>query len=83
MVFQFQRESTALQTVLYGLYLYFLGLSFRDVSCALDLFVKRSHTAVWKWVQRHDPRRMFEVKRVQTFLVDETYIRVGSFEAWV
>lgn len=34
--------------MLYGLYLYFLGLSFRGVSHALDPFVKRSHEAVWK-----------------------------------
>ena len=30
-----QRERTPLQAVMYGLYLYFLGLSFRDVSRAL------------------------------------------------
>jgi len=34
-------------------------------------------------VQRYEPRRVFEVKRVQVFLVDETYVRAGSFEAWV
>lgn len=57
---------------MYGLYLYFLGLSFRGVSCALDPFVKRSHMAVWKWVQRYDPHKIFDVRRVQAFLVDET-----------
>jgi len=79
----FQRERTPLQAVIYGLYLYFLGLSFRGVSHALDPFVKRSHEAVWKWVQRYEPHRVFDVKRVQAFLVDETYAKVGSFEAWV
>ena len=83
MAFQFQRERTRPQAVMYGLYLYFLGLSFRGVSRALDPFVKRSHTAVWKWVQRYEPRQIFRVKRVQAFLVDETYVKVGSFEAWV
>jgi len=79
-----QRERTPLQAVMYGLYLYFLGLSFRDVSRALDPFVNRSHTAVWKWVQRYEPHRIYDdVKRVQAFLVDETYVKVGSFEAWV
>lgn len=80
---QFQRERTPLQAVMYGLYLYFLGLSFRSVSYALDPFVKRSHMAVWHWVQRYEPHRIFDVKRVQAFLVDETYVKVGSFEAWV
>ena len=68
---------------MYGLYLYFLGLSFRGVSRALDPFVKRSHTAVWKWAQRYEPHELFDVKRVQAFLVDETYVKVGHFEAWV
>jgi transposase-like protein len=72
MVFQFQRERTPSQVVLYGLYLYFLGLSFRGVSHALDPFVKRSHMAVWKWAQRYEPRETFDAKRVQAFLVDET-----------
>ena len=38
---------------------------------------------VWKWVQRYEPHRAYGVKRVQAFLVDETYVQVGSFEAWV
>jgi putative transposase len=71
--------------VLYALYLYFLGLSFRNVSHALDPFVRggRSHAAVWKWVQRYGSHRVYDVKRVHAFLVDETYVQVGSFEAWV
>ncbi len=79
----FQRKRTDPLAVLYGLYLYFLGLSFRGVSLALDPFVKRSHMAVWEWVQRYEPHRVFDVKRIQAFLVDETYVKVGSFEAWV
>ncbi len=79
----FQRERTPSQVVLYGLYLYFLGLSFRYVSLALDPFVRRSHMAVWKWVQRYDPHRIFDVNRVQAFLVDETYVKIGSSGAWV
>ncbi|MBI2183481.1 MAG: IS6 family transposase [Thaumarchaeota archaeon] len=80
---QFQKERTPSQAVLYGLYLYFLGLSFRGVSYALDPFVKRTHTAVWKWVQRYDPHRIFDVRRVQASLVDETYMKVGPSGAWV
>jgi putative transposase len=79
----FQRKRTRPPVVLYALYLYFLGLSFRDVSLALDPFVRRSHMAVWKWVQRYDPHRVFDVPRVQAFLVDETYVKVGSSGAWV
>jgi putative transposase len=80
----FQRKRTDPRVVLYGLYLYFLGLSFRDVSLALGPFGGgRSHTAVWSWVQRYEPRKVFGVKRVQAFLIDETYVQIGSFEAWV
>jgi len=77
----FVRERTPFEAVLYGLYLYFLGLSFRCVSYALAPFVKRFLVAVW--VQRFDPRLLFCVMRVCAFLVDETYVKVGSFEAWV
>jgi transposase-like protein len=49
----FQRERTPFQAVLYGLYLYALGLSFRRVSDALEPFVQRSYVAVWDWVQRY------------------------------
>jgi putative transposase len=79
----FQRKRTDPHVVLYALYLYFLGLSFRGASRALEPFGERSHTAVWKWVQRYEPHRVFEMTRVQAFLVDETYVKVGSFEAWV
>ena len=76
----FQRKRTNPHVVLYALYLYFLGLSFRGVSNALDPFGEsRSHSAVWQWVQRYEPHRMFDLKRVQAFLVDETYVKVGSF----
>lgn len=79
----FQRERTPFEVVLYGLYLYALGLSLRCVSLALDPFVKRSHVAVWTWVQRFRPITLFPTERVCAFLVDETYVKVGSFEAWV
>lgn len=38
---------------------------------------------MWKWVQRYDPHRIFDVRRVQAFLVDETYVKVGPSGAWV
>jgi transposase-like protein len=80
---RFERERTHSKVVLYSLYLYFLGLSFRHVSLALDPFVKRSHMSVWKWVQRYEPPRIFDVKRIPAFLVDETYVKIDSSDAWV
>ncbi|MFZ0329578.1 MAG: hypothetical protein WBP64_04565 [Nitrososphaeraceae archaeon] len=37
----FERERTSAETILYALYLYFLGLSFINTSKAIQLFGKR------------------------------------------
>ncbi len=45
----FERERTSAETILYALYLYFLGLSSRNTSRAIQLFGEdggRSHVAV-------------------------------------
>jgi putative transposase len=82
-MFGSKRERTRPEAVLYGLYLYYLGLSLRDVACALDPFVKRSHVSVWKWIQILGKKGIFHRRKVSAFLVDETYVRVGHYEAWV
>ncbi len=41
----------------YGLYLYFLGLSYRNTSKALARFVKRSHVSIWNWIQKYHPKK--------------------------
>ena len=79
----FERERTDPRVVYYALYLCVLGLSFRSVSSALEPFESRSHSAVWQWVQRYEPRRLYGVRRVEAFVVDETYVKVGSSGAWV
>jgi len=68
----FERERTAAETILYAVNLYFLGLSFR-ISRAIQSFGKgegRSHVAIWKWVQRYNPIRIYRCKRVSAFLID-------------
>ncbi|MEM4404699.1 MAG: hypothetical protein QXR28_02385 [Nitrososphaerota archaeon] len=47
----FLRERTSYCVGLCGLYLVFLGLSFRDAAEALRPFVKRSHVSVWRWLR--------------------------------
>jgi transposase-like protein len=49
---------------------------------ALDPFVKSSHVSIWKWIQLFGKNALFH-KRVIAFLIDETYIRIGRYEAWV
>lgn len=81
----FERERTAAETILYALYLYFLGLSFRNTSRAIQSFGEdeegRSHVAIWKWVQRFNSRRIYRCKRVSVFLTDETMLQIGSDQA--
>jgi transposase-like protein len=74
-----ERERTSAEVILYALYLYFLGLSFRGTSKAIQPFGEegRSHVAVWKWVQRFNPKRLYHCKRVSAFLIDETMLQIG------
>jgi putative transposase len=81
-----ERERTSPEVIMYALYLYFLGLSFRDTSKAIQpLFEEkgRSHVAIWKWVQRFNPKHVYCCKRVSAFLIDETMVQIGSDEAWL
>ena len=70
---------------MYALYLYFLGLSFRNTSKAEPFREKRSHVAVWNWVQRFNPKIIYSRKRrVTAFVIDETMIQIGERnEAWL
>jgi transposase-like protein len=81
----FERERTSAEVILYALYLYFLGLSFRSTSKAIQPFGEegRSHVAIWKWVQRFNPIRLYCCKRVSAFLIDETMLQIGPDQAWL
>ena len=78
------RTSTII-VVMYSLYLYFLGLSLRNTSKALDIFVdeKRSHIAVWNWIQRFGSLPIYKRKRVTAFIIDETIIKIGNRYFWL
>ena len=69
--------------MMYALYLYSLGLSFRNTSRALEPFIELSHVAIWQWVQRFDPKQVYPCKRIAAFLIDETQLQIGSTEAWI
>jgi putative transposase len=77
------RNRTSTFCIMYALYLYFLGLSFRSTSKAIEPFEERSHVAVWKWVQRFRPNRIYVRKRVAAFVIDETLIQIGNDVAWL
>jgi hypothetical protein len=69
----FLRERTAFPVVLYGLYLAFLGLSFRAVSSALRPFVLCGCLEVGS--ESYTPVDV----GFSLFLVDETAVMVGGF----
>ncbi|MGB7639356.1 MAG: DDE-type integrase/transposase/recombinase [Nitrososphaeraceae archaeon] len=81
----FERERTKPYVIRYSLYLYFLGLSLRSTSKAIEPFVNRSYVSVWYWIQQFDPKRIYpsKRKRVPAFIIDETQIQIGYNEAWL
>jgi hypothetical protein len=50
---------------MYGLYLNFVGLSFRNSSKDLEPFKenKEESFAIWNWVQRFDPKVIYSRER--------------------
>jgi putative transposase len=81
----FERERTKPYVIRYALYLYFLGLSLRSTSRAIEPFANRSYVSVWYWIQRFDPKRIYPSKRerVSAFIIDETQIQIGYNVAWL
>ena len=81
---KYQRKRTKPKDIAYGLYLYFLGLSYRNTVKASSRFVHRSHVSVWKWVQKYKPKRVScKRKKINEFIVDETLIKIGSEFIWL
>jgi putative transposase len=70
---------------MYSLYLYFLGLSLRNTSNALEPFKgqKRSHVAIWNWIQRFGSCQIYKRKRISAFIIDETIIQIGNKHFWL
>ncbi len=68
----------------YGLYLYFLGLSFRNTAKALSflLLVKISHVSIWNWIQKYKPKKFHNKKKILEYVIDETAIKAGSELVW-
>jgi putative transposase len=71
---------------MYSLYLYFLGLSLRNTSKALEPFKgqNRSHVAVWEWIQRFGSLQIYNKnRRISAFIIDETVIQIGGQHFWL
>ena len=78
----FERNRTRPFLIRYALYLYFLGLSLRSTSKALEPFIARSYIAKWYWIQEFNPKVVFPNKKkariVAAFIIDETLIQIGN-----
>ena len=76
------RNRTSLSYIGRALYLYFLGLSTRNVAKAMFCFrkVKRSHVLLakkWKWIQKFHPKKISSKrKKISEFIVDETLLKL-------
>ncbi len=80
------RNRTSSSYIGRALYLYFLGLSTRNVAKAMFCFrkVKRSHVAIWKWIQKYHPKKILSKrKRISEFIIDETLLKVGFEFIWL
>ena len=62
-----RRNRTPSSRIGYGLYLDFRGLSTRKVAKALSFLhiVKRSHIAIWKWIQKYRPKRISSKREIE------------------
>ena len=81
----FERNRTSTFIIMYSLYLYFLGLSLRNTSKALEPFKdeRRSYVSVWNWIQRFGSYQLYKRKRISAFIIDETLIQVGNKHFWL
>ena len=83
------RNRTSSSYIGRALYLYFLGLSTRNVAKAMFCFrkVKRSHVLlakIWKCIQKYHPRKILSKrKRISEFIIDETLLKVGFEFIWL
>ena len=82
-----KRNRTPSEYIAHGLYLYFLGLSLRNVVKALSYLhiVKRSHVSIWKRIQKFHHRRISSTRRnkISEYIVDETILQVGPEYIWL
>ena len=69
----------------YGLYLYFLGLSFRNTSKALSFLkiAKISHVSIWNWIQKYKPWKYLRRRKINEYVIDETVVKSGSELIWL
>ena len=88
-LFMSSRNRTPSQIIGYGLYWYFLGLSFRNAAKALSflLLVKISHVSIWNWIQKYKPtkkcRKNKKIEEYSCIQKDKNVVKAGSELIWI
>jgi hypothetical protein len=64
------RNRTPLQIIGYGLYLYFLGLSFRNAAKVLSFLkiIKISPISIGHRIQKYKPKRFFHKREIKEYM---------------
>ncbi len=71
--------------VMYSLYLYFLGISLRNISKALTIFrdEERIYVSVGNWIQRFGSCKFYRRKRNSAFNINKTMVKTGCKHVWI
>lgn len=79
------RNRTSSNIIGYGLYLYFLGLSFRNTAKALSflLLAKISHVSIWNWIQKYKPKKIHRKNKILEYVINETAVKAGFELIWL
>ncbi len=81
------RKRTSSNIVGYGLYLYFLGLSFRSTAnkvLSLLKIIKLSHDiSIWNWIQKYRPWKYIKNKKIKEYIIDEIALKASSELIWL
>ena len=72
------RNRTPIALILY-IFNYFSSLSLRRASHVLEPIIKRSHVAIWKWIQKYSFVFDFDFDKhdVNSIFIDKTEINVS------
>jgi len=81
----YARKRTSSSIIGYGLYLYFLVLSFRNTAKSLSflLLVRINHVSICRWLQKYRPWKYFKKRKIKEYIIYETSIKAGSELIWL
>jgi putative transposase len=83
------RNRTPYILKIYAIYLYYSARSLRLASKCLEPLIKRSHVAIWKWLQYMDISnnlvidRRKEKRKIKCVMIDETMITIKDEVYWL